>query len=97
MIERQAGSIIIVASLGAYLGIGMIGACHLTTTNFARRLWEDPNGVDIITQLTSYVPHRRAERNVAGAAMFLAADAGAFMTGQSMIIDRGMSTGPARP
>lgn len=125
MIERQAGSIIIVASLGAYLGSGMIGTYHLTKaadlqmvrnlavelgrhgirvnaispgitkTDFAKRLWEDPNGVAMVTQRTPLC--RIGEPGeMAGAAVFLAADASAFMTGQSLIIDGGMSIGPAR-
>lgn len=125
MIKRQAGSIIIVASLGAYLGSGMIGTYHLskaadlqmvrnlavelgrhsirvnaispgiTKTDFAKRLWEDPNGVAMVTQRTPLC--RIGEPGeMAGAAVFLAADASAFMTGQSMIIDGGMSIGPAR-
>lgn len=125
MIERQAGSIIIVASLGAYLGSGMIGTYHLskaadlqmvrnlavelgrhsirvnaispgiTKTDFAKRLWEDPSGVAMVTQRTPL--HRIGEPGeMAGAAVFLAADGSAFMTGQSLIIDGGMSIGPAR-
>lgn len=125
MIERQAGSIIIVASLGAYLGTGMIGTYHLTKaadlqmvrnlavelgkhrirvnaispgitkTDFARRLWEDPAGVETVTKRTPLC--RIGEpAEMAGAAVYLAADASAFMTGQSLIIDGGMCIGPAR-
>jgi NAD(P)-dependent dehydrogenase (short-subunit alcohol dehydrogenase family) len=125
MIERQAGSIIIVASLGAYLGTGMIGTYHLTKaadlqmvrnlavelgkhsirvnaispgitkTDFAKRLWEDPAGVEQVTKRTPLC--RIGEPGeMAGAAVYLAADASAFMTGQSLLIDGGMAIGPAR-
>lgn len=125
MIERQAGSIIIVASLGAYLGSGMIGTYHLTKaadlqmvrnlavelgkhsirvnaispgitkTDFAKRLWEDPAGVEQVTKRTPLC--RIGEPGeMAGAAVYLAADASAFMTGQSLLIDGGMAIGPAR-
>ena len=125
MIERRAGSIVIVASLGAYIGSGMIGTYHLskaadlqmvrnlavelgrhsirvnaispgiTRTDFARRLWEDPTGEEMLIKRTPLC--RVGEPGeMAGAAVFLAADASAFMTGQSMVIDGGMSIGPAR-
>lgn len=125
MIERQAGSIIIVASLGAYLGTGVISTYHLTKaadlqmvrnlavelgkhsirvnaispgitkTDFAKRLWEDPAGVEQVTKRTPLC--RIGEPGeMAGAAVYLAADASAFMTGQSLLIDGGMAIGPAR-
>ncbi|KKW91549.1 SDR family NAD(P)-dependent oxidoreductase [Sphingobium chungbukense] len=125
MIERKAGSIVVVASLGAYLGSGTIGTYHLskaadlqlvrnlavelgrhsirvnavspgiTRTDFAKRLWEDPHGEEMLLKRTPL--NRVGEAtDMAGAAVFLAADASAFMTGQSMIIDGGMAIGPAR-
>ncbi len=125
MVERGAGSIILVASLGAYIGSDMIGTYHLskaalvqmtrnlavelgpkgvrvnaispgiTRTHFARRLWDDPNGEKTVIGRT---PLRRIGEpgEMAGAAVFLAAEASAFLTGQSIIIDGGMSIGPAR-
>lgn len=125
MIERQAGSIIIVASLGAYLGSGMIGTYHvskaadlqmvrnlavelgkhsirvnaispgITKTDFAKRLWEDPAGVEQVTKRTPLC-RIGVPGEMAGAAVYLAAEASAFMTGQSLLIDGGMAIGPAR-
>ncbi|WP_374414468.1 SDR family NAD(P)-dependent oxidoreductase [Novosphingobium colocasiae] len=125
MIERKAGSIIIVASLGAYLGSGMIGTYHvskaadlqmvrnlavelgkhsirvnaispgITKTDFAKRLWEDPAGVEQVTKRTPLC-RIGVPGEMAGAAVYLAAEASAFMTGQSLLIDGGMAIGPAR-
>ncbi len=125
MVERGAGSIIIIASLGAYIGSNMIGTYHLskaavvqmarnfavelgprgvrvnaispgiTRTDFARRLWDDPDDEAMVIGRT---PLRRIGEpgEMAGAAVFLASPASAFLTGQSIIIDGGMSIGPAR-
>jgi len=60
----------------------------LIRTDFARALWENP---EIYKQTVSKYPLRRIGEpdEIAGAAIFLAAPAGSFMTGQTMIIDGG--------
>jgi len=60
----------------------------LIKTDFARALWEYP---DILKRSTSTAPLKRIGEpdEIAGAAVFLASKAGAFMTGQQMVIDGG--------
>jgi NAD(P)-dependent dehydrogenase (short-subunit alcohol dehydrogenase family) len=60
----------------------------LIKTDFARALWENP---DILKRSTSGAPLRRIGEpdEIAGAAVFLASKAGAFMTGQAIVIDGG--------
>ena len=62
----------------------------LVKTDFARALWENP---DILEATTSKAPLRRIGEpdEIAGAAVFLAAKAGAFMTGQAIVIDGGVT------
>ena len=59
-------------------------------TDFARRLWEDP---EIYARAVADYPLRRIGEpdEIAGAAVFLAARAGAFMTGQTLVIDGGVT------
>ena len=61
-------------------------------TDFARPLWEDEKIHDATARMT---PLRRLgePRDIAGAAVYLASDAGAWMTGQMMIIDGGITAG----
>ncbi len=61
-------------------------------TDFARKLWEDPA---IYAKATQGYPLRRIGEpdEVAGAAIFLASSAGAFVTGQTLVIDGGMTIG----
>ena len=61
-------------------------------TDFARRLWEDP---EIYAAAVKNYPLRRIGEpdEIAGAAIFLASKAGAFMTGQVLVIDGGMTIG----
>ncbi len=61
-------------------------------TDFARALWEDPKMHDRTARAT---PMRRLgePRDIAGAAVYLASDAGAWMTGQMMVIDGGVTIG----
>ncbi len=61
-------------------------------TDFARKLWEDPA---IYAKATRGYPLRRIGEpdEVAGAAIFLASSAGAFVTGQTIVIDGGMTIG----
>jgi NAD(P)-dependent dehydrogenase (short-subunit alcohol dehydrogenase family) len=120
MVERGAGSIIIVSSIGGLRGSTSIGAyciskaadmqlarnlAHeygphgvrvnciapgLIRTDFARALWEDP---ETLKRATVGVPLRRIGEpdEIAGAAVFLASKAGAFMTGQAIVIDGGVT------
>ena len=62
----------------------------LVRTDFARTLWEDP---DTLKKFTRDAPLlRMAEPDeIAGAAVFLAAPASGFMTGQTMNIDGGVT------
>jgi NAD(P)-dependent dehydrogenase (short-subunit alcohol dehydrogenase family) len=60
----------------------------LIKTDFARALWENP---EILKRSTSGAPLRRIGEpdEIAGAAVFLASKAGAFMSGQAIVIDGG--------
>ncbi len=120
MIERRAGSIIIVSSIGGLRGTPIIGAygiskaadmalarnlAHefgphnvrvnciapgLVKTDFARALWEDEASLAARNALT---PLRRIGEpdEIAGAAVYLASQAGSFMTGQVLVIDGGVT------
>lgn len=118
MLERGAGSITIVSSIGGLKGSTVIGAyciskaadmelarcladefgprgvrvnCiapGLIRTDFARALWENP---DTLKRATAGASLRRIgePHEIAGAAVFLASRAGAFTTGQTIVIDGG--------
>ncbi len=62
----------------------------LIRTDFARALWEDP---DRIRAANESVPLRRIGEadEIAGAVVYLASPASAFMTGQAMVIDGGVT------
>ncbi len=62
----------------------------LIKTDFARALWEDPRRAE---ETNSRVPLRRIgePEEIAGAVVFLASQASAFMTGQTMVIDGGVT------
>ncbi len=122
MVERKAGSIIIVSSIGGLKASTMIGAYNvskaadfqlarnlaaefgpsgvrvnciapgLVKTDFARALWENPDTLKAVTRGT---PLRRIgePHEIAGAAVFLAAPASTFMTGQTIIVDGGSTIG----
>jgi NAD(P)-dependent dehydrogenase (short-subunit alcohol dehydrogenase family) len=64
----------------------------LIKTDFARALWENP---PLLERITSRSCLRRIglPNEVAGAAVFLAADAGRFITGQTLVIDGGGNLG----
>lgn len=59
-------------------------------TDFARALWEDPAAHDATASRT---PMRRLgdPRDIAGAAVFLSSQAAAWMTGQAIVIDGGVT------
>ncbi|MFK7913904.1 MAG: SDR family NAD(P)-dependent oxidoreductase [Pseudomonadales bacterium] len=60
----------------------------LVRTDFARALWENP---ETLKQRTANDPLRRIgePQEIAGIAVYLAAQAGAFTTGQNFVIDGG--------
>ena len=62
----------------------------LIRTDFARALWEDS---EMLKQRTATTPLRRIGEpdEIAGAAVFLASQAGSFVTGQSIVVDGGVT------
>lgn len=62
----------------------------LVKTDFARALWEDPERAK---RTNASVPLRRIgePHEIAGAVVYLASPAAAFMTGQAMVIDGGVT------
>ncbi|MCF4127455.1 SDR family oxidoreductase [Methylobacterium sp. SyP6R] len=62
----------------------------LIQTDFARALWEDPTSRAAYTARTPLARIGQPDE-IAGAAVFLASPAGAFMTGQSIVIDGGQT------
>jgi NAD(P)-dependent dehydrogenase (short-subunit alcohol dehydrogenase family) len=63
----------------------------LIKTDFARALWEDPNMLELVTA-TAPLKRIGLPEEVAGAAVFLAAPAGNFITGQSIVVDGGVTS-----
>src|SRR5579872_6250999 len=66
----------------------------IVRTDFARKLWEDP---EIYAKAVKNYPLGRIGEpdDVAGAAIFLAARAGAFVTGQVIVVDGGVTISDA--
>ncbi|WP_025897543.1 SDR family NAD(P)-dependent oxidoreductase [Sneathiella glossodoripedis] len=62
----------------------------LIKTDFARALWENP---EILKKATSRAPLQRIglPEEIAGMAIYMASDAGTFMTGQTITIDGGQT------
>src|SRR5690348_4394611 len=63
----------------------------LIKTDFARALWEDE---DRLKRRTATTPLRRIGEpdEIAGAVVYLASDASTFMTGQTIVVDGGVTT-----
>lgn len=63
----------------------------LVKTDFAKALWEDEAN---LKRRTSTTPLRRIgePHEIAGAVAYLASDASTFMTGQTMVVDGGVTT-----
>jgi NAD(P)-dependent dehydrogenase (short-subunit alcohol dehydrogenase family) len=63
----------------------------LVKTDFARALWEDQEN---LKRRTATTPLRRIgePHEIAGAVAYLASDASTFMTGQTIVIDGGVTT-----
>lgn len=62
----------------------------LIKTDFAKTLWENP---EALAQRTATTPLRRIGEpdEIAGAAVFLASKAASFVTGQSIVVDGGVT------
>ena len=66
----------------------------LIKTDFARALWEDPAA---LAERNAETPLRRIGEpdEIAGAVAYLASDASTFMTGQTIVVDGGVTTAAA--
>ena len=122
MAERRDGVILIVSSIGGYIGSNVLGVYNMSKaaeqslarslayewgpqnvrvnciapglirTDFSRALWEDP---ELLPRRVSTTALKRLGEpdEIAGAAVFLASPAGAFVTGQTIVVDGGRLIG----
>src|ERR1700744_2652884 len=101
MIERKDGAVIIVSSIAGLKGTSILGAEYgrnnvrvnciapgLIKTDFAKALWDNPENLKASTARSPLLRIGTPDE-IAGAAVFLGSAAGAFMTGQTMVIDGG--------
>jgi len=126
MAQRKDGAVIIVSSVGGFIGSTMLGAYCISKaadmqlarnlavewgphnirvnciapgiirTHFSRALWADPARAAAFARAN---PLRRLgePEDVAGVAVLLASRAGAFVTGQTLIVDGGGLISGAEP
>jgi NAD(P)-dependent dehydrogenase (short-subunit alcohol dehydrogenase family) len=122
MAERGDGVVLIVSSVGGFVGSDVIGFYDMTKaaeqslarslayewgeknirvnciapglirTDFARTLWEDPK---VRARRVSTMALKRIGEadEIAGTAIYLASAAGAFVTGQTIVVDGGRLIG----
>lgn len=122
MAERRDGAILIVSSVGGFMGSEALGFYNMTKaaeqslarslayewgghnirvnciapglikTDFARTLWEDPEM--LAKRVGASALNRIGEADeIAGTAVYLASQAGAFVTGQTIVVDGGRLIG----
>lgn len=120
MAKNGGGAIVIVSSVGGFLGSGVIGAYNISKaadmqlarnlavdwgkknirvncvcpgvikTDFAKALWENPEQAKAIARATP-LNHVGETDDVGGVIAFLCSSASKFMTGQSLVVDGGMT------
>lgn len=62
----------------------------LIRTDFSRALWQDPAALARLERFTP-VPRIGEPRDIGGVAVFLASDAAAYLTGQTLVVDGGLT------